>query len=84
MVSNATLGAVGHVGSLGCQGGGMVGAPLQRVHPEQGWKGDRVLVWRPGSNRKKVYNYREIMTAQRCTGGWGSRLWGYQNSHADS
>ena len=36
MVSNATLGAVGHVGSLGCQGGGMVGAPLQRVHPEQG------------------------------------------------
>ena len=46
--------------------------------------GDRVLVWRPGGNRKKGYNYREIMTAQRCTGGWGSRLWGYQNSHADS
>lgn len=39
MVSNATLGAMGHVGSLGCQGGGMVGAPLQKVHPERGWKG---------------------------------------------
>ena len=38
VVSNATLGAVGHIGSLGCQRGGMVSAPLQRVHPEKGWK----------------------------------------------